>query len=210
MSDDSTRDEYERMRRVTDMSLSAHSFLRDRYRRRQRFGTLLVMTLSIVATGFAFVSTDTEATVTSTTIRLPTLLGLLTMLIFFLALTELVLDWRGRASAHDDATRRLFDLKAQMRTATLSQDAIDAEVAALAVNYEQTMATIIRIPERQFLSMKSKHNRKIAVSKLIDTHRGAPVPYLRLLAVLGGLRTGASGQDPEGEPDEATAETPVP
>jgi hypothetical protein len=38
------------------------------------------------------------------------------------------------------------------------------------------------------LPMKVKHRRKVAVSKLIDTHSGAPLWYLRCVAMVNGLK----------------------
>ena len=204
-----TRDEYDRMWRVVDTSLSAHSHLRDRYRRRHRAVTLLVMTLSIVATGFAFLSTDATVALGFLSLDLATLLGLLTMLIFFLALFDLIVDWRGRAGAHEEAGQRLSDLKAKLRAVTLSDNIIDQGDIDLRAEYEHTMATIIAIPEGQFLAMKAKHHRKVVVSKLIDTHPAAPVPYLRMLAIIRGLRTDKSARVMTGDHDEPIEESPV-
>jgi hypothetical protein len=170
------------------------------------------MTLSIVATGFAFLSTDTPITVGSTSLQLATLLGILTMLTFFLALLDLIVDWRGRAAAHDDATARMADLKGQLRGVTLSDDSVDAGDVDLRASYEHTMSSIVAIPESQFLAMKAKHHRKIALSKLIDVHPGAPLLYLRMLAVLHGLRSDEkAGVLNESElPDEPIEDSPVP
>jgi hypothetical protein len=185
--------EYARMWKVLDQSLSAHSMLRDRYRRRERGSTLLVIVLSIFATAFAFLSGGGLVSVGPVTARLATWLGVITSLIFFLSLADLVLDWRRRAWAHEDAAQRLSELKMNMRAATVSGDTVETGEVDLRSLYGNIMASVTAIPEQQFLPMKAKHHRKFAVSELIDTHKGAPVPYLRLLAILHGLHGTKAG-----------------
>lgn len=176
------------MWRVVDTTLTAHCLLRDRYRRRELLLTLLVLALSIVATAAGLLSDKVRVDIGPASARLATWLGILTAVIFFLALVDLVFDWRRRAWAHEDAARRIGDLKLRMRAITLSNDMVDAGATDIRAEYEQTLASVVEIPERQFLAMKSKHHRKVVLSKLIDTHAGAPVPYLRLLAAWRGIR----------------------
>src|SRR6266571_248408 len=91
--------EFERMWRVVDTNLSSHSILRDRYRRRERGLTFLVLTLSIVATALAFLA-DRAIAIFTWQVPLSTGLGILTAIIFFLALAGLVLNWQLLAWAH--------------------------------------------------------------------------------------------------------------
>ena len=191
MSDGIQSDEFDRMWRVVDTLLSGHSTLRDRYRRRERGLTLLVIAFSIVATALAFLTGSSEIVAGSWHISVAQTVGVLTALIFFLALAELVFSWQRLAWSHEDAVRRLSDLKARLRSAKVTGPSAlsGGDASDLRHAYEQTMATIIEIPENQFLALKAKHHRKVAVSKLIDSHPGAPVAYLRLLAMFRGLRS---------------------
>lgn len=203
------REEYERMWRVLDMSLSAHSLLRDRYRRRHLGLTLLVMALSIVATSLALLSSDRILRVGRFSARLDVLLGVLTALIFFLALVDLIVDWRRLAWMHDDSTARLSELKRKFRAVTVVGDSVDSGGVDLIAEYEQTMAIVASIPERQFLGMKAKHHRKVVVSKLIDAHKGAPVLYVRLLAMWKGLRRSGPEKKETAGPAEPVEEPPT-
>src|SRR4051794_26643215 len=51
---------FDRERRVVDTMLTAHSVLRDRYERRATGLTLVIMGLSVLATGVAFISGEPE------------------------------------------------------------------------------------------------------------------------------------------------------
>ena len=203
-------DEFDRMWRVVDTTLSAHSILRDRYRRRERALTLLVVGLSIVATALAFLGGETTISIWHWRLSLATGLGTLTAAIFFLALAELVLSWQRLAWAHEDAVRRLTELKAKLRAVKVAgvSSLLDTEAVDLRAAYEQTTAGVIEIPEAQFLPLKAKHHRKVAVSRLIDNHPGAPLPYLQLLAMFRGLREQQATDKSKQKPDEPVEAPP--
>jgi hypothetical protein len=203
--------EFKRMWRVVDMSLSGHAVLRDRYRRREGLLTLIVVGLSIIATAFAFLSGETMIQVWQWRFSLATGLGILTSMIFFFALTDLVLDWKRLAWSHEDAVERLTRLKSRLRAVKVS--GISSLSATDAVNlrtlYEQTVADVIEIPENQFLPLKAMHYRKVAISRLIDTHPGAPLLYLRFLAMVEGIRKREKSGEPDPKPDEPIEAPPT-
>ncbi len=203
-------DEFDRMWRVVDQSLSAHAILRDHYRQRERALTLLILGLSIVATAFAFLSGDMTIAIRQWRLSLGTSVGILTAAIFFLALAQLVLNWQRLAWAHEDASRRLRDLKAKLRTVKVAgvTSVSDTEALDLRAIYDQTMADVVEIPEDEFLPLKAKHHRKVAVSRLIDKHPGAPLPYLRLLAMVRGLRAHPEHDKSKQKPDEPVEVAP--
>jgi len=180
--------EYDRMWRVLDMTLSGHSVLRDRYRRRETALVLIVLALSVVATAAAFLASEHTVTVGPAHARLAVWLGLLTTSIFFLTLFGLVIDWREKAWQHEQSADRLANLKASFRGATVVEGEVDTGDVDLAREYQQTMDLTARIPERQFLRVKVKHERKVALSKLISAHPGAPLLYLRCLVIYQGIR----------------------
>jgi hypothetical protein len=198
--------EYDRMWRVLDQSLSAHSILRDRYSRWERASTLLILTFSILATAGAFLSGASVIHVGLIKGHLATWLGILTTVIFFLTLIELITGWRRKAWEHEGAAGRLAGLKMKMRSATIIEKEVEADVDLRSL-YEEVMAAVAPIPDRKFVAMKAKHHRKVAISKLIDTHVGAPVMYLRLLAVFRGLRA-SNTRDSSGRSSADSIEDP--
>jgi len=203
------RTEYERMWRVVDQSLTAQSTLRDRYRLRDRSLTLAVVTLSIAATAFAFLSGDLIVHFDRTAIRLPAILGILTATIFFLTLLETIVGWRRRAWSHEHAVHVLAELKATMRGATKDGDVVSTGHVDLSALYERTMASLPEIPESQFLILKARHHRKVVVSELIDRHKGAPLVYVRGLALIHGLRGERAANTKVADADQALDEPPI-
>jgi hypothetical protein len=194
--------EYERMWRVLDMTLSGHSLLRDRYRRRETALVLIVLTFSIAATAAAFLADERTVKIGPLHGRLTVWLGLLTTLIFFLTLFDLVIDWREKAWKHEQSADRLGNLKTLFRSVTVVGGMVDAGETDLATEYQQAMDLTARIPERQFLRIKAKHERKVALSKMISAHPGAPLTYLRCLAIYRGIRQPTRPPSADSEPLE--------
>jgi hypothetical protein len=196
-----TPEEFRRKRRVLDQMLTGHSLLRDRYERRALVLTLLVLALSIVATSVAFLSGSTLS-ILGIQARVQVWVGVLSAVIFFLTLVELRVDWRQRAGTHGDAARRLGRLKSIFRAAAVHDDVVDAGKTDLNLEYDTTMEQLTPIPDNRFLWVKAKHTRKVRASMLLDKHPGAPLWYIRLLAMWHGIR---GGDQAEGEEESAVA-----
>lgn len=178
--------EYHRKFRVLDMMLSGHSTLCAKYRHRSTGLTLAIMTLSIFGATLAL-QADNSVEIFSIDLELKVWLALLSGVIFFLSIVELVLDWRGRAWSHQDAARRLGILKGEFRRAKVTGATVETEGADLDAEYDQTTAAIVEIPNSVFNRLKAKHRRKIEISKLIDESPGAPLLLLRWRVFRAGI-----------------------
>lgn len=184
--------ELKRMRRVADTMLSAHSRLRDRYRRRAMSLTLLTIALSITAASLAFAAGDSSVAILYIHARLSRWVAFLSLVIFFLGMADLVFDWRIRAAEHGQAAARLGELKQRLRGPRIEGEQVIG-AAGLGADYEHTMSVIPPIPDSQFASLKARHAYKVALSQAVDTHPGAPAWWLRLVVRLDGIR-GSSPQ----------------
>lgn len=153
------------------MMLSAHSVLRDRYERRATGLTLLIMALSVIATGVAFISGEPEADIGPFSARVQVWVGLLTCVIFFLSIIDLQVEWRRKAWAHHEAARRLADLKAKHRHGVRDGNVVHSDFD-LTAEYERTMDAIgalrVTIKDAQFNKLKARHWQKVELSKRIS------------------------------------------
>lgn len=190
------------------MMLSAHSALRETYRRRSTALTLAIIALSIVGVTLAL-QDDPSVEILSIDLESKQWLAILSGLVFFLSIAELVLDWRGRAWAHQDATGRLASLKGEFRRADVGPDEVK-NGADLDSEYDRTTAAIVEIPNSRFNRLKAKHYRKVAISKMISKSPGTPLPVLwwRLLRE-GTSRPGTPRQPVRGVLEEAPPGTPT-
>jgi hypothetical protein len=193
--------ELRRMRRVADVMLSAHSRLRDRYRRRSLSLTLLIIALSITAASLAFAAGESSVAILYVHARLSRWVAGLSLVIFFLSMSDLVFDFRVRAFKHDQAAFRLGELKQRLREPRVDGDKVTG-AEGIEAAYERTMSLLPAIPDSQFAPLKAKHSYKVALSKAVDTHPGAPVWWLRLLVRYKGLKTGLASSSKASEADD--------
>jgi hypothetical protein len=179
--------EYCRKFRVLDMMLSGHSSLSEKYRRRSTGLILAIMALSILGSTLAL-QDDKSVDIFSINLDSKGWLALLSGLVFFLSIVELVLDWRGRAWSHEDAANRLGKLKGEFRRAEVSEDMVQMDGIDLDLEYDQATAAIVEIPNSVFNRLKAKHRRKIEISKLLDESPGAPLLLLRWRVFKEGVK----------------------
>ncbi len=204
---DLAKPDFERRRRILDMMLTMHSVLRDRYERRSTGLTLLVMGLSILATGVAFISDSAIVTIGPITARVQVWVGMLTCVIFLLSIVELLVEWRRRAWAHGEAARNLGDLKAQFRHVHPEGGVVHSEVDLLG-EYDETMDALnalrVPIPEAKFNRLKARHLRKVEISRRISAQPQRPAFLHRIDLFRQGLQ-----RQPEHEPVHAGTQSPA-
>lgn len=216
-----TRKEFERQRRVLDQSLTSHRHLAEGLARRARTLTLAIMILAVLATALAFAGEAHNLDVLGISASLPTWAGVLSTIVFVLALVDLQVRWAAQAGRHEDAANSLAALKAQFRSVTIKGNEVSSDGLDLEAEYWDVMTTIEPIPDALFVRLKARHARKVAQSKVLDRAPGAPVPVVRLAVRLEGVvalfraprETKASGPflpDDSGSPEGPSPQVPPP
>jgi hypothetical protein len=196
--------EYERCRRVIDWMVTAHSTMRDRYMRRFRALTLLVMALSIFSLLLALDNGNEHFSIFGVQGRLQVFVALLAAIIFFASLISLVIDWPARSWRHDDAAGLLAELNMLFRRAvTNDQDIYLVDGVDLASEYRRVMAKLVPLPEKKVMALKALHNRKRAVFTRADEIPGAPIWWIRLIV----LRDSVTGRSEVSKIDSASDDT---
>jgi hypothetical protein len=174
--------EFRRQYRVLDQMLSAHSVLRDRYAKKALWLTVGLLALAVTLNAFVFVSDDVLGFFGGDPEGIRVWLGIVSVAILALSIAEFKVDWQGRASIHEDATRRLADLKAEFRAAkeSLSEGHCESVLASLSRDYSKVMDLLPPIPESQFIPLKARHLRKVRMSRELDDHPGVPLMFRRI------------------------------
>ena len=169
MTDDNTIAELVRIRRVADQTCSAHARLSDRSAGRARALDILVLAASAWIVSLAFV--DPELAAWLTPFKLPSTLwiGLMSVAAFVATLLQSRLDLKALADAH----RRAADANAEVKKAAKEAELGGGGRERLAV-VEAKLALVegvgVKIPENQFIRLKSAHLRKVALSRYLDEH----------------------------------------
>jgi hypothetical protein len=168
------RREIDRQRRLIDQMMTAHSVLRDRYRRRATAMTCALLAAAVLATAFAFASGDARVVTFGVSAQRSTWLGWFAVLTFAVTLFELVVGWRGSMQRYSDAVRQLAALKTEYRTPPEAGGEI-AERDRRSQRYQAVMDSVPDLPERQFVRLKAMHLRKVELSRILSDHPGMTV-----------------------------------
>jgi hypothetical protein len=175
---DADRAELARQRRLVDQMATMHALLRDRYRAQFVALRMLQLTASVVATAFAFASTDVRVQLGPTAAERGTVLGWLAVAILTATVADLVLDRGGAASRHDAAVRQLSALKTGYRAIPEEGEVHQTRIRMTPL-YESTMESLPAIPERRFNPLKARHLHKVEVSRYLSRHPGASAAQAR-------------------------------
>jgi hypothetical protein len=190
--------EYKRRRRVIGWMLTGHATLRDRYTRRSRGLTLIVMALSIIGLILALANGDQQVSVLGIAGKLQIFLAWLAALTFFVSLVDFVVDWRRRAWSHQDGARRLGELSVLYGRAVDENGEWVVEGVDLTVEYDRVMAAIDPLPDKKAAALKALDNRKRAVFTLIDERPGIAAWHAKLVVFLRSLTAGDTDRDAAG------------
>jgi len=191
-----TIEELKRQYRVVDQMITMYSVLRDQFTRKAIYLTLGILGSSIVLVACTFLPQAALKFIGISPFTTTVILGAFSSLILFLSIAELRVDWKEQSRQYGDAADRLADLKLKYRNPLASSAGIiDAIVNDLTQEYEATFSSLPRIPDRQFLTLKSYHQRKVKLSQMIDKAVGCPVWLLRVRLLKEGLQN---------QPDEDT------
>jgi hypothetical protein len=160
--------------------LTAHAILRDRYSRRATTLDLATLGVSVILCLTTFVDPDALRLANVSPEEARVILGVSSAVVFFLALVQLRVDWKARAAGHQRACEKLARLKADYRrlaTATVPPGSVDS--SQVFEQADRVLEELAPIPDREFISLKARHRRKVEVSRFLDRYPGAPILLLR-------------------------------
>jgi hypothetical protein len=175
------RQELERIRRVSDMLVTGHANLRDRYSRRATLLDLAIMALSTWLTAVVFIEPRINLKLTPFGVDPQLWVGFLGIFTFFLSIVQLRVDWKGRSDAH----KRSFDLYSEVKRECgyllASQEALTAESCQRVLSrYDLATEVGAHLPENEFLAQKRNHLQKVEISKFLAKHPSASIVLLRM------------------------------
>lgn len=183
------REELERKQRVADQMVTQYSVLRDRYALRATLLTLSILLSSVILCTLTFFP-DAVAAIGVNATAVTILLGAFSSLVLFASVAELCLNWREKSERFGEAADRLARVKSRVREILSCEESPRAsDIVDVCKKYDEALDGLPKISDRQFVSLKAYHLRKVALSKLCDETVGCPVFILRLLLWWRGIRS---------------------
>lgn len=179
------RSELKKQAKVIDMMITMHSILANRYARKAKILEIGMFTGSIVLLSTVFLDPSILRYFHLEPETTRIIIGLSSIIIFFLSILSLIVDWKGRSVQHRDGFSTLVGLKSEYRE-ILSSDENDENNNYKEFAKRSSLITrqIIPIPDSNFNNLKSYHYRKIEISKMIRSNPGSSIYLLRLKLLL--------------------------
>jgi hypothetical protein len=189
MMGQSTDEELRRRQRVADMMLTMHAILRDRYKWRATLLDIGVFAASTFLCATTFLDPSLVRGVGLSIDAVRVITGICSVVLFFLSILALIVDWKQKASQHQHACRSLSDVKAKTRellAAPQNDSSRSTEEFLRASAF--IMSELPPVPDAQFAALKAKHKKKLALSDLLDSHPTAPLWILRMRLTFSGIK----------------------
>lgn len=179
--------ELERIKRIADQMCTMHAQLRDRRRFQARLLELSTLGASLLVIGMGPLATLPQSVI-GAELREP-ILALSGVIIFFFSLVIALVDFRGKAEAHERSLKAYHEPLRLARRALSNSESHDEELLNETRRRFDVAGEIgIEVPERHFLRLKAKHLNKVAISKAIDTDHPMPLTLIKLKLFWRALR----------------------
>jgi len=183
------RDDLKRQAGVVDMMLTMHSILASRYKTKAQTLEISLIAISILLVASTFLDPQVLSFFSTSPEKARIFIGTCSILVLFLSVVTLIVDWKGRAIQHREAFNTLIPLKSEWRDILSNYDNHDERTRAdFGKRSALILGTLIPIPDAQFNRLKARHLRKVELSKLISANAGSSVILLRFRLWLGSSR----------------------
>ena len=172
-------DELKRIRRVSDMMITGHSYLRERYLRLYIITDVLIFLCTIILCVVAFVEQEILTKYLGNGYRY--IIGIFSIVTFVFAYLSSKFNWKVRAVEHKNASQKYFEIKKECDK-TLDDISLGrtADIEALISKYESYSNMLVKIPENLFLKCKRSHLLKVAISKRLSEHPFTSIAIYRI------------------------------
>ena len=170
-----------RCERVSDMMLTMHSILRDRFGFRARLFDLSLLAVAVVLCSLTFLDPALIEffKINPMVTRLVT--GICSIGVFLLSVISLRVEWKERAARHQQACGILAEIKTEARNfSNVGESMAVTELREFLRAASERMRILPEIPDSEFLRLKAKHLQKVEISRYLSSYPGVPIWVLRL------------------------------
>ena len=177
MGDKLSENELERIIRVSDLLVSAHSVLRDRYARWAFLNDITILGATLWLSAMSFVNPAIGVELTPHWVSKELWHGLLAVVAFFLSIVQIRVDWKGKEYAHAKACEAYASLKRETINLLAQGKFDEPEYKRILDRYESAGTLSIPIPQSEFNRLKRMHKVKREISQHLE-HKPAASPLL--------------------------------
>jgi len=179
-----TTEDIVKRRKVIEMMTSMHSCLFDRNRLKAKILDVFLISISVFLLAFSFIDPMLLKHFGYDEFFPKIVIGLIGVIISTVSLLSYIVDWKSRSTSHEQAFRSLLGLKTEW-TIFENESKVPNMRKYLALESKTSliMSQMIPISDKLFNRLKSKHYKKVLISKTISAHPGAS-PFLVNLNII--------------------------
>lgn len=172
-------EELRRIRRVSDMMVTAHASLKEEFALLSLISDVLLFSCSLFLAVIAFADPNILMKYFGNNYAFG--VGIFSMVTFIFSFVVSLLGWKIRAEQHRYAFETYMNLKftASDLIKKVEKDEY-ADVERFLERYYALTPTIIAIPERAFLQYKRRHVIKVFISKHLDDNPAVSILLLKI------------------------------
>ena len=177
-----------RQKKVLDMMITMHAILRDRYKFRALIVDIILFSFAVILNALVFVDYSFFENLGINKVTLQILIGIFSIGIFLLSVIVILVNWKEKSDQHANAGSQLSKLLNDCRYILQINEPAEKQklLSTFNISYKEINDSIIKIPDNKFLSLKSKHLKKVALSKLLDENPQKSLWKLRLKLFFNG------------------------
>lgn len=181
--------ELARQFRVLRQTLSMHRMMKYRYQKLAVTIDIILLACAVVFCATTFASDDVFSLIGLSPENVRFILGVASIFAFFASLVALRVGWKGKIALHQESEQKLTSALQLFRELRKDDETWPQEQSSdLHCAYWEAMNNIIDIPEKKFVGLKSRHLRKVQISKMLDDLPGCPVFVLRLILLYRSIK----------------------
>ena len=173
------RDELQRLRRLVDQQVTAHSNMAGSMASAQRIKDITIFAFSILLAATVFVDPAILSLFFANDMSSRLALGVVSLTIFFLSSLSLFLGWTRKAVEHESTSTELFEIEQMIREELAREKFDDDRATLIKKRYDLVNTKAPKLNDKQFLKAKAKHLKKVRLSKMLDRKPHASVICLR-------------------------------
>lgn len=198
----------QRYERVSDMMLTMHSLLRDRFSFRARLFDISLLVVAVILCSLTFLDPALIDFFKIDPMVTRVVIGICAIGVFLLSVVSLRVEWKERAARHQQACKILAEIKTQARNLANSGELSDTtEVHEFLRTASERMRVLPEVPDSEFLRLKARHLQKMEISRYLSSYPGVPIWLLRLrlrsLSIRSLYAQGEKAIVPRGDDDTA-------
>lgn len=180
--------ELQRQYDILKQNMSMHAILQEEYSRKAKTTEIVLLICSLVFGATAFAGNDFFMFFGVSAEAGRIVLGLVSIAALACSLAILILNWKGQAALHGEATDRFHEALQEFRKYRKANNLWPEEKKEkLATAYREVNKNSVGIPSKRFSKLKAKYHMRKEINRWIDQYPGCPRIVLSLL--MGGHDT---------------------